>query len=57
MFKILDQRKQANMYWLQDPNQSNVDKTNNIRHEAWRHFRYKKEISPKAKIDGQLTAR
>jgi hypothetical protein len=51
MLKILDQRKQANMHWLQDPNQSNVDNLNNIRHEACRHFRNKKKISLKAKID------
>jgi len=27
------------MQWLQDPNQSNADNLNNVRHEASRHFR------------------
>jgi hypothetical protein len=35
---FLDQSKQAKMQWLQDPNQSNVDNLNNVRHEASRHF-------------------
>ena len=30
MFMFLDQRKQAKMQWLQDPNQSNVDNLNSI---------------------------
>jgi len=37
------------MHWLQDPNQSNVDNLNNVRHEDSRHFRNKKEYL-KAKI-------
>ena len=41
---FLDQRKQAKMKWLQDPNQNNVDKLNNVRHEVSRHFRTKKGI-------------
>jgi len=36
---FLDQRKQATIQWLQDPNQSNEDNLNNVRHEASRHFR------------------
>ena len=40
---FLDKRKQAKMEWLQDPNQSNVDNLNNVRHEASRHFRNKKK--------------
>jgi len=39
---FLDQRKQANMQWLQDPNQSNVNKLNNLRHEASRKFQGQK---------------
>ena len=39
---LLDQRNQAKMQWVQDPNQSNVDNLNNVRHEASRHFRNKK---------------
>jgi hypothetical protein len=41
--KFFDQRKQAKMQWLQNPNQSNVDNLNNVRHEASRHFRNKKK--------------
>ena len=36
---FLDQRKQAEMQWVQDPSQSNVDNPNNVRREASRHFR------------------
>ena len=38
---FLDQSKQAKMQWLHDPNQSNADNLNNVRHEASRHFRTK----------------
>jgi hypothetical protein len=31
---FLDQRRQAKMQWLQDPNQSTVDNLNNIRFEV-----------------------
>jgi hypothetical protein len=48
---LLDQRKQAKIQWLQDPNQSNADNPNNIRHEASRHFRNKKKENLKAKFD------
>jgi hypothetical protein len=41
--KFLDQRKQAKMQWLQNPNQRNVDNLNNIRREASGHFRNKNE--------------
>ena len=30
MFMDLDQKKQAKMQWLQDPNQRNVDNLNNL---------------------------
>ena len=50
--RLLDQRK-ANMEWLQDPNQSNVDILNNVRCEASRYFRNKKKKPLKAKI-GEL---
>jgi hypothetical protein len=36
--KLLDQRKQAKLQWLQDPNQINGDNFNNVRREASRHF-------------------
>ena len=40
------------MQWVQDPNQSNVDNLNNARREeASRHFRNKKKLYLKAKID------
>ena len=39
------------MQWLQEPNQSNVDNLNNVRHETRRHFRNKKKEYLKAKID------
>jgi hypothetical protein len=39
------------MQWLQDSNHSNVDNINNVRHEAWGHFRNKKTEYLKAKID------
>ena len=48
---FLDQRKQAKMQWVQNPNQSNVDNLNNVRHEVSRHFRNKKEEYLKAKIE------
>jgi hypothetical protein len=31
------------MQWLKDPNQSNIDNLNNVRREASRHVRNKKE--------------
>ena len=39
---FLDQRKRAKMHWIGDPNQSNVDTLNNVRHEVSRHFRDKR---------------
>jgi hypothetical protein len=51
VYIFLDQMKQARMQQLQDPNQSNVDNLNNVRLEASRHFRNKKEEYLKAKID------
>jgi len=46
---FLDQRKQAKMHWIQDPNRSNVDNLNNVRRDASRHFRKKAYL--KAKIE------
>ena len=40
--RFLDQKKQAKMNWQQDPNHSNVDKLNDIRHETIRRCRNKK---------------
>ena len=48
---FLDQRKQAKMQWLHDPNESNVDNLNNVKHEASKLFRKKKKEYLEAKID------
>jgi hypothetical protein len=53
--KFLDQRKQAKMQWLQNPNQSNVDNLKNVRREASRHLRNKKKEYLKAKINEHET--
>ena len=47
----LDKRKQVKMQWMQDPSQSNVDNLNNVRSDANRHFRNKKKLYLKAKIE------
>jgi hypothetical protein len=39
------------MQRVQDPNQSNVDYLNTVRHETSRHFRNKKKKYLNAKID------
>jgi hypothetical protein len=39
--RFLDHSKQAEMQWLQDPNQSSVDNLSNVRCETSRHFRNK----------------
>ena len=49
--RFLDQRKQAKMHWVQDPNQSNIDNLNNVRREASIHFKIKKKARLKAKVD------
>jgi hypothetical protein len=41
--ELLNHRKQAKLQWLQDPNEINGDNLNNVRCEASRHFRNKKE--------------
>ena len=51
MFRFLDHRKQAEMLWVQDQNQSSVDNTNNVRRKASRRFRNKKKEYLKAKTD------
>jgi hypothetical protein len=40
--KLLDQRKQPKLQWLQDPSEINGDSLNNVRREASRHFRNKR---------------
>jgi hypothetical protein len=41
--KLLDQRKQAKLQWLQDPSEINGDNLNNVRRDTSRHFRNKKK--------------
>jgi hypothetical protein len=41
--RFLDQRKQAEMGWLQEPKQSSVDNLSSLRLEDSRHFRNKKK--------------
>jgi hypothetical protein len=43
MFRIFNQKKQVKIQWLHDPNKSNVYNLNNIRSEAGRYYRVKKE--------------
>jgi len=47
--RYFDQRKQAKMQWLQDPNKSNVYNLNNLRRKDSRNFRSKtnKYLKPK----------
>jgi hypothetical protein len=47
--QFLDQRKQAKMQWLRNPNKSNVDNLNNVRSESTRHFRNNKREYLKVK--------
>jgi hypothetical protein len=56
--KLVDQRRQAKLLWLQDPSEVNEDKLNNVWQEASRNFRNKKreylkdrinELGPKSK--------
>ena len=48
---FLDQRKRAKMQWVQDPCQSNVDNLNSVRREVSGHFRNKKKVYLRAKIE------
>jgi len=41
---FLNQRKQAKMQWLHDPNQSNIDNLSNVRREVGRHIGEKRWI-------------
>jgi predicted CopG family antitoxin len=49
--KLLDQRKETKLQWLQDPNQIKGDNLNNVRHETRRHFRNKKRKYLKNEIN------
>jgi hypothetical protein len=48
---ILDQRKHATFQWIQDPSQRKVDNQNNVRRDASSHFRTKKKVHLKDKIE------
>ena len=41
--RFLDQRKQAKMQWLQDPNQDHDNNLDTLRHETSRNFSEKKK--------------
>jgi hypothetical protein len=41
--KLVGQRRQAKLQWLQDRSEINGDNLNNVKYEASRHFRNKKE--------------
>jgi hypothetical protein len=49
--KLVDQRKQAKLQWLQDPSVVNEDNLSNVTREASRHFRNKKREYLKDKIN------
>jgi hypothetical protein len=49
--KLLDQRKQAKLQWLQNPSEINGVNLNNVRLEASRYFRNKKRKYLKDKIN------
>jgi hypothetical protein len=52
---ILDQRKQAKIQWIQDPQQRNVDNLNSVRLDAIKHFRNKEKIRLIVKIEESET--
>jgi hypothetical protein len=49
--KLLDQRKEAKLQWLQNTSEINWDNLTNVRREASRHFRNKKWEYLKDKIN------
>jgi hypothetical protein len=49
--KLLDQRKEAKLQWLQDPSEINGDNLNNVRREVSRYFMNKKRKYLKDKIN------
>jgi hypothetical protein len=55
MLKLLDQRKEAKLQWLQDPSEINGDNLNNIRCETSRQLRHKKREYRKDKTDELAT--
>jgi uncharacterized protein YaaR (DUF327 family) len=53
--KLLEQRKQAKLQWLQDPSEINGDNLNNVRCEASIYFRNKMKEYLKDKINELAT--
>jgi hypothetical protein len=53
--KLVDQRKQTKLQWLQNPSEINVNNLNNIRCEASRYFRNKKREYLKDRINELAT--
>jgi hypothetical protein len=53
--KLVDQRKQVKLQWLQDPSEINGDNLNTVRCESNRHFRYKKMEYLKDKVNELAT--
>jgi hypothetical protein len=53
--KLLDQRKEAKLQWLQHQSEINGDNLNNVRREASRYFRNKEEEHLKDKINELAT--
>jgi hypothetical protein len=53
--KLLDQREQAKLKWLQDPSEINGDNLNNVRREASKYFRNKKREYLKDKLNELAT--
>jgi hypothetical protein len=48
---LVDQTKQAKLQWLHDPSEMNESNLSNVRKEASRHFRKKKRVYLKDKIN------
>jgi hypothetical protein len=53
--KLLDQRRQAKLQFLQDPSEINGGNLNNVRRETSRHFRNKKREYLKGKVNELAT--
>jgi hypothetical protein len=49
--KLVFRRKQAKLQWLQDPGEAGEDDLSNVRWEASRHFRNKKQDKIERKIN------
>jgi hypothetical protein len=49
--QLLNQRQQAKLQWLQEPNEIHGDNGDNVRREASGHFRNKKRECLKHKIN------